>query len=78
MIHNYRWRLGLAEGEERYLGFEQRLAERPTIAVPTITIGSDFDGANADGKAYPDRFTGSSWGTCGLPREHRPSDSSES
>jgi hypothetical protein len=78
VIHNYRWRLGLAEGEERYLGFEQRLAERPTIAVPTITIGSDFDGANADGKAYPDRFTGSSWGTCGLPREHRPSDSSES
>ena len=78
MIHNYRWRLGLAEGEERYLGFEQRLAERPTIAVPTITIGSDFDGANADGKAYPDRFTGSSSGTCGLPREHRPSDSSES
>ena len=53
MIHNYRWRLGLAEGEERYLGFEQRLAERPTIAVPTITIGSDFDGANADADGLP-------------------------
>jgi pimeloyl-ACP methyl ester carboxylesterase len=63
VIHNYRWRLGLAEGEERYLGFEQRLAERPTIDVPTITIASDFDGRGADGKAYADRFTG--------PYEHR-------
>jgi pimeloyl-ACP methyl ester carboxylesterase len=63
VIHNYRWRLGLAEGEERYLGFEQRLAERPTIETPTITIASDFDGPNADGKAYADRFTG--------PYEHR-------
>jgi pimeloyl-ACP methyl ester carboxylesterase len=63
VIHNYRWRLGLAEGEERYLGFERTLAERPTIAVPTITIGSDFDGAAADGRAYADRFTG--------PHEHR-------
>ena len=44
VIHNYRWRLGLAEGEERYPGFEQTLAGRPTITVPTITIGSDFDG----------------------------------
>src|SRR4051812_24635190 len=63
VIHNYRWRLGLAEGEERYLGFEQRLAERPTIDAPTITIASDFDAPNADGKAYADRFTG--------PYEHR-------
>jgi pimeloyl-ACP methyl ester carboxylesterase len=58
VIHNYRWRLGLAEGEQRYLGFERRLAQRPTIKVPTITIGSDFDGANADGRVYADRFTG--------------------
>src|SRR4030081_2178042 len=63
VIHNYRWRLGLAEGDERYLGFEQKLAERPTIEVPTITIASDFDGPNAGGKAYADRFTG--------PYEHR-------
>ena len=63
VIHNYRWRLGLAEGDERYLGFEQKLAERPTIEVPTITIASDFDGPNADGKAYADRFTG--------PYQHR-------
>jgi len=40
------------------LGFERELAERPPIAVPTITIASDFDGPNADGKAYADRFTG--------------------
>ena len=63
VIHNYRWRLGLAEGEERFLGFEQTLAGRPTIAVPTITIGSDFDAPNADGTAYADRFTG--------PYDHR-------
>jgi pimeloyl-ACP methyl ester carboxylesterase len=63
VIHNYRWRLGLAEGEPQYLRFEQQLAERPTIAVPTITIASDFDGPNADGRAYADRFIG--------PYEHR-------
>jgi pimeloyl-ACP methyl ester carboxylesterase len=63
VIHNYRWRLGLAEGEERYLGFERTLAGRPTITVPTITIASDFDGPNADGTAYADRFTG--------PYDHR-------
>jgi pimeloyl-ACP methyl ester carboxylesterase len=63
VIHNYRWRLGLAEGEERYLGCEQTLAERPTITVPTITIASDFDDPNADGAAYADRFTG--------PYQHR-------
>jgi pimeloyl-ACP methyl ester carboxylesterase len=63
VIHNYRWRLGLADGDERYLGFEQRLAERPAIDVPTITIASDFDGPNADGAAYADRFTG--------PYQHR-------
>ena len=63
MIHNYRWRLGLAAGDQRYLGLERTLADRPTIQVPTITIASDFDVPNADGKAYADRFTG--------PYEHR-------
>jgi pimeloyl-ACP methyl ester carboxylesterase len=63
VIHNYRWRLGLAAGDERYLGLEQKLAGRPAIEVPTITIASDFDGLNADGKAYADRFTG--------PYQHR-------
>jgi pimeloyl-ACP methyl ester carboxylesterase len=63
VIHNYRWRLGLAEGEDRYLGLERQLARRPTIPVPTITIASDFDGPQADGTPYADRFTG--------PHEHR-------
>lgn len=58
VIHNYRWRLGLAKGESRYDALEQKLFEGPTIAVPTITIASDFDGAAADGKAYAGKFTG--------------------
>ena len=58
VIHNYRWRLRLADGERRYDEIEQRLAASPPIIVPAITIGSDFDGANADGKAYAHRFSG--------------------
>ena len=58
VIHNYRWRLSLAEGESKYDTLEKRLATRPEITVPTITIGSDFDGAAADGKAYANKFTG--------------------
>jgi pimeloyl-ACP methyl ester carboxylesterase len=58
VIHNYRWRLALAHGEQRYAQYEARLSERPLITVPAITIGSDFDGAAADGRAYADRFAG--------------------
>ncbi|WP_433296950.1 alpha/beta fold hydrolase [Pseudonocardia sp. CA-142604] len=58
VIHNYRWRMSLAPGEPQYDGYEQKLAMAPAIAVPTITIGSDFDGAAADGNAYRDKFTG--------------------
>lgn len=58
VIHNYRWRLSLAKGEPRYDAFEQRLSSRPVIAVPAITIGSDFDGAAADGKPYAKQFAG--------------------
>ena len=58
VIHNYRWRLSLAEGESKYDKLEKRLAERPVITVPTITIGSDFDGAAVDGKGYAAMFTG--------------------
>jgi pimeloyl-ACP methyl ester carboxylesterase len=58
VIHNYRWRLSLAEGEREYDTLEQKLAARPVIAVPTITIGSDFDGAAADGAPYASQFTG--------------------
>jgi pimeloyl-ACP methyl ester carboxylesterase len=58
VIHNYRWRLSLAQGDPQYDGLEQRLAEAPVITVPTITIASDFDGANADGAAYRKQFSG--------------------
>jgi len=58
VIHNYRWRLSLADGEAKYNDIEQRIFARPVITVPSITIGSDFDGAAADGKGYADRFTG--------------------
>lgn len=58
VIHNYRWRLGLADGEPKYDDLERRIQARPQISVPTVTISSDFDGAAADGRAYADRFTG--------------------
>jgi pimeloyl-ACP methyl ester carboxylesterase len=58
VVHNYRWRLGLAQGEARYDALERKLAEAPVIAVPAITIASDFDGARADGKAYANKFSG--------------------
>ncbi|TQM26410.1 alpha/beta fold hydrolase [Nocardia bhagyanarayanae] len=57
VIHNYRWRLGLAPGEPEYDGYEQRL-DGATVSVPAITISSDFDGAAKDGKAFRGKFTG--------------------
>ena len=45
VIHNYRWRLGLAEGEPKYDDLEKRLAQFPVIAVPTITLEGDANGA---------------------------------
>jgi len=58
VIHNYRWRQGLAKGEPQYDAYEQKLSARPPITVPAITIGSDFDGPFADGKAYASQYTG--------------------
>lgn len=59
VIHNYRWRLALAEGEAQYDALEQRLATGPTIAVPTITMESDANGApHPDPKNYAAKFTG--------------------
>lgn len=58
VIHNYRWRLSLAKGESRYDVLEQKLADAPVIRVPAITIGSDFDGAAADGRGYASKFAG--------------------
>jgi pimeloyl-ACP methyl ester carboxylesterase len=58
VIHAYRWRLKLEPGERRYDAFEQKLATAPVITVPSVTIGSDFDGAAADGSGYARRFVG--------------------
>jgi pimeloyl-ACP methyl ester carboxylesterase len=59
VIHNYRWRLGLAEGEAKYDGLERRLAESPNIAVPTITLEGDANGApHPDPGSYSKKFTG--------------------
>ena len=59
VIHNYRWRLSLAEGEPRYGDLERRLAEAPPIAVPSITLEGNANGApHADASAYAGQFTG--------------------
>jgi len=58
VIHNYRWRLSLAKGEPRYDALEEKLSRAPLIAVPAITIASDFDGGAADGKSYANKFSG--------------------
>jgi pimeloyl-ACP methyl ester carboxylesterase len=58
VVHNYRWRLSLADGEAGYDRYEESLLELPAITVPAITIGSDFDGAAADGKSYRAKFAG--------------------
>ncbi|MET9470789.1 alpha/beta hydrolase [Streptomyces sp. NPDC002922] len=60
VIHNYRWRLSLADGERRYDRFEKQLAARPVIAVPAITLDAEHDPFTApgDGSSYRDRFTG--------------------
>lgn len=59
VIHNYRWRLGLAEGEREYDDFERRLALGPTINVPTITLEGDANGApHPDPSAYAKKFSG--------------------
>jgi len=59
VIHNYRWRLGLAEGEPKYDDLEKRLAEGPVITVPTITLEGDANGApHPDGSSYAKKFSG--------------------
>jgi len=65
VIHNYRWRLGLAEGEPKYDELEKRLAGSPVITVPTITLEGDANGApHLEPSAYAKKFSG--------PYEHRP------
>ncbi|WP_328675248.1 alpha/beta hydrolase [Streptomyces sp. NBC_01261] len=65
VIHNYRWRLGLAAGDPRYDGIETKLAAGPAVAVPTITLDGELDPFTpaGDGSAYRAKFTG--------PYDHR-------
>jgi pimeloyl-ACP methyl ester carboxylesterase len=59
VIHNYRWRLGLAPGESRYDELEKQLAMGPVITVPTITLEGDANGApHPDPSTYATKFTG--------------------
>jgi len=59
VIHNYRWRLGLADGEPKYDDLERRLAAGPNITVPTITLEGDANGApHPDPSTYAKKFTG--------------------
>ena len=59
VIHNYRWRLGLAQGEPKYYALEKRLAEFPVITVPTITLEGDANGApHPEPGSYAKKFSG--------------------
>jgi pimeloyl-ACP methyl ester carboxylesterase len=59
VIHNYRWRIGLAEGEPKYDDLEKRLAQAPVITVPTIILEGDANGApHPDPSSYAKRFSG--------------------
>jgi pimeloyl-ACP methyl ester carboxylesterase len=59
VIHNYRWRLGLAEGEPQYDALERRLAEAPVITVPAITLEGDANGApHPEPGSYARKFSG--------------------
>jgi pimeloyl-ACP methyl ester carboxylesterase len=58
-IHNYRWRIGLADGERKYDDLENRLAALPSVAVPAITMEGDSNGAiHAPSEAYRNKFSG--------------------
>ena len=59
VIHNYRWRQGLAEGEAKYDDTEKRLAASPVVTVPTVTLEGDANGApHPPPAAYAGKFSG--------------------
>jgi pimeloyl-ACP methyl ester carboxylesterase len=59
VVHNYRWRLGLADGEPEYAELEERLARGPVVGVPTITLEGDANGApHPDPSSYAGKFSG--------------------
>jgi pimeloyl-ACP methyl ester carboxylesterase len=59
VVHNYRWRLGLADGDPQYDDLEERLAAGPLITVPAITLEGDANGApHPEPSAYAEKFSG--------------------
>ena len=59
VIHNYRWRMALAQSEARYADLDGIIASTPTISVPTITMEGDANGApHPAPEAYARKFTG--------------------
>ena len=59
MIHNYRWRLGLASGEPQYDDLDRRIGGLPAVSVPAITLEGDANGApHPDPAAYASKFAG--------------------
>jgi pimeloyl-ACP methyl ester carboxylesterase len=59
VIHNYRWRLGLADGAAEYAELEERLADAPVITIPAITLEGDANGApHPEPSAYAEKFSG--------------------
>jgi pimeloyl-ACP methyl ester carboxylesterase len=59
VVHNYRWRLGLAQGESKYDDLEKQLAKGPAITVPSITLEGDANGApHPDASSYARKFSG--------------------
>ena len=75
VIHNYRWRLGLAEGESKYDEYEKKLAGAPVIPIPTITMEGDANGApHPEPSAYRGNFQAST--STGTSRGHRSQPSS--
>jgi pimeloyl-ACP methyl ester carboxylesterase len=60
VIHSYRHRYGLADGDPNYADLQGRLAELPVIRVPTITLDGAADGVTAatDGTPTAAKFSG--------------------
>jgi pimeloyl-ACP methyl ester carboxylesterase len=59
VVHNYRWRIGVAKGESQYDNLEKRLAQSPEITVPAVTLEGDWNGApHPDSSSYAKKFSG--------------------
>jgi pimeloyl-ACP methyl ester carboxylesterase len=59
VVHNYRWRIGAAEGESMYDELEKQLAEFPDVTVPAISLEGEANGApHPPPEAYASKFSG--------------------